>query len=161
VLWASSAYSINAGGKQVVVPYSGSVSADPESSDVMRLDVLGEPGTLPIGVSETIDYGRVHLGAVDFLVPLFVVELEFSTLSFGDTHASCSARLVGPTLRYERRPNSVDPRALYNPPPPLIDVKGLEIDASDPSSPLGMIRVRTGKLNLVPGLRIILETEGE
>ena len=91
----------------------------------------------------------------------YIVGLEFSTVSFGDAHASFRARLVGPGLRYNRRPDSVDQRSMYNPPAPIIDVTGLEIDDSDPASPCGVFRVRSQKLNLASGMRMIWETQGE
>jgi hypothetical protein len=268
VPWSASAYTVPVGGKQMVVPYAGSICADPGSLDVMRLEVRGDVGKLPLAaVSETIDYARVPIGAGEFLLPQshelvmtdlegnegrntttlsacrpfspgqpvpvaaataeerrlparlslemkletqiifeksavgdpvsarlsrgiraagisvpkgavvsgrirrieeryqpgkhYMVGLEFSTLTFGDAHASFRARLVGPALRYNRRPDSADQRTLYNPPAPIIDITGLEIDDSDPSSPFGVFRVRTPKLNLAPGMKMIWETQGE
>ncbi len=276
VPWNSSAYTVALGGRQVVVPYAGTICADPSSLDVMRLEVRAEVGKLPLAaVSETIDYARVRIGAADFLVPQthelvmtdldgnegrnkttlsacredkggssvsggtqnpaagraetgeerrlpakmslemkletqimfeqsavgdpvtarlsrgvraagislpkgavvsgrirrleeryqpekhYMVGLEFTRVDFGDAHASFRARLVGPGLRYNRRPDSVDQRSLYNPPAPIIDVTGLEIDDSDPASSFGVFRARTPKLNLFPGMRMIWETQSE
>ena len=267
VPWASSSYSVGVGNRRIVVPYNGTVCVDPESLDVMRMEVRAELAHLPFSaVGETIDYSHVRIGAADFLLPRshelvtadlegnegrnttslsacrayasasppaagskagalqlpagirldlkletpitfddsavgdpvsarvdrgiraggisvpkgaaasgrirrleqrylpekhFFVDLEFSELSFGDTHASFRARLVGPQLRFERRPDSVDQRSLYNPAAPIIDVAGLEIDDSDPWSPLGAFRVRASKLNLARGLRMIWETQAD
>ena len=70
--------------------------------------------------------------------------LEFSTLSFGATRAFFHARLVGSQLRFERQPDlALNPYNMH-----IIDAAGLEIDDSDPSSPAGVFRVRTGKLDL-------------
>src|SRR5579864_1468705 len=263
VPWASSAYTVGVGTRQLVVPYAGTFCVDPSSLDVMRLELRAEVEHLPFAaISETIDYGRVRIGSADFLLPQlhtlamtdleghegrnvttlsacrqyagdsappatpqkaeepqlpagiylnlkletpitfeqytvgdpvsarldrgirargisvpkgalvsgrirrleeryqpekhFLVGLEFSTLSFGDTHASFRARLVGPQLRFERRPDSVaNP---YN--APIIDITGLEIDDSNSSSPFAVFRVRTGRLDLARGLPMIWKTQG-
>jgi hypothetical protein len=245
------------------VPYAGTFCVDPSSLDIMRLEVRAEVVHLPFAaVSETIDYGRVRIGAADFLLPQshtlamtdleghegrnvttlsacrqyaedsaapvlhqeteepqlpagiylnlkletpitfdqsavgdpvsarldrafratgisvpkgalvsgrirrieeryqpekhYLVGLDFSSLSFAGTHLSFRARLVGPQLRFERRPDSVtNPNNA-----PIIDVTGLEIDDSNPSSPFGVFRVRTGRLDLARGVRLIWQTQG-
>ena len=263
VPWASSAYTVGAGNRQLVVPYAGTFCIDPGSLDIMRLEMRAEVAHLPFAaVSETIDYGRVRIGAADFLLPQshtlaitdleghegrnvttlsacrqyaadsaepvpqqkaeepqlpagiylnlkletritfdqsavgdpvsarldrafratgisvpkgalvsghirrieeryqpekhYLVGLDFSTLSFADTHLSFRAHLVGPQLRFERRPDSVT--NLNN--APIIDVTGLEIDDSNPLSPFGVFRVRTGRLDLARGLPMIWQTQG-
>jgi hypothetical protein len=264
VPWSGSAYTFDSGTRHVVLPSGGSLCADPESADVIRLEVRAEPGKLPLaGITETVDYGRARVGDAEFLLPRsheqvvtdlegnegrtrttlsacrpytkgasapgdtkpvlpanvtlelkletpityeqsaagdrvtarmdygiraagisvpkgalasgrircleqryhpekhFVVGLEFSTVSFGDAQVSFRARLVGPKLRYERRPDSVDGRSLYNPPAPIIDVLGLEIDDSEPTLPYGVFRVRATKLNLTPGMRMTWRTQEE
>ena len=264
VPWASSAYTVGVGNRQLVVPYAGTLCVDPSSLDIMRLEVRAEVAHLPFAaVSETIDYGRVRIGSADFLLPQshtmamtdleghegrnittlsacrqyaddssapvpqpkaeepqlpagiylnlkletpitfdqsavgdpvsarldrafraagisvpkgalvsghirrieeryqpekhYLVGLDFSTLSFADTHLSFRARLVGPQVRFERRADSV--RNLYN--APIIDVTGLEIDDSNPLSPFGVFRVRTGRLDLARGLPMIWQTQGK
>jgi hypothetical protein len=42
--------------------------------------------------------------------------------------------------------------------PPIWDARGLDIDTTDPTSRLGVFRVRSGKLEISPGLHMIWET---
>lgn len=260
VAWSASAYSLAMGGKEVVVPYSGSVCVDPGSLDVMRLEVHVDVAKLPLSaVTETIQYARVNLGGGQFLLPRshevvmtdqegnegrnlttltdcreykaappekaeqqmlppgldlemkldsridfeqayvgdpitarlsrafkavgasfpkrtvvsgrirrleeryqpekhYLVGLEFTSLSAGGPPCFFRAQLVGPGLRFNRRPDSVDQRTLYNPPPPMIDITGLEIDELDPIPGVGVFRIRKPRLNLLPGLRMEWKT---
>jgi hypothetical protein len=88
----------------------------------------------------------------------YVVGLEFTTIRMDGGEFRFHARLTGPALRYDRRPESVtgfgDPLLM----PPIWDAKGLEIDNSDPTSRLGVFSVRVPKLNITSGLHMIWQT---
>jgi hypothetical protein len=88
----------------------------------------------------------------------YVVGLDFGTIEERGTELRFHARLTGPAVRYDRRPDSVgsfgDPQFM----PPIWDARGLEIDSSDPTARLGVFRVRAVKLNIASGLHMIWET---
>lgn len=88
----------------------------------------------------------------------YVVGLEFSSITVGGAEFRFHARLRGPSIRYDRRPDSVagfgDPEFM----PPVWDAKGLEIDSTDPTARLGVFRVRASKLDIKPQLHMIWET---
>lgn len=88
----------------------------------------------------------------------YVVGLEFSSIKVGGAEFRFHARLTGPSVRYDRRPDSVtgfgDPEFM----PSVWDAKGLEIDSTDPTARLGVFRVRATKLDIKPRLQMIWET---
>ncbi len=68
----SSGYKIRTPKSEAVVAYHGSFWADPESLDVLRLDVIAEDIPLRLGLSEAsdrVDYARMRIGEGDFLLP--------------------------------------------------------------------------------------------
>lgn len=86
----------------------------------------------------------------------YVVGLEFNTITIDGAEVRFHARLTGPALNYNRRPDAMqrqDPLMA-----PVWDARGLEIDNTDPTARLGVFRVRAGKLNIAPGLHMIWET---
>ncbi len=86
----------------------------------------------------------------------FVVGLDFNSITINGTEARFHARLTGPALDYNRRPDAMlrqDPLMA-----PVWDSRGLEIDDTDPTARLGVFRVRASKLNIAPGLHMIWET---
>lgn len=88
----------------------------------------------------------------------YVVGLEFTSITVDGAEFRFHARLTGPAIRYDRRPDSVsgfgDPEFM----PPVWDAKGLEIDNTDPTARLGVFRVRASKLDIKPQLHMIWET---
>jgi hypothetical protein len=67
-----SGYQISIGREQAIVGFSGSFWADAETLQVLRLSVHADHIPIRLGLMEanqTIDYGRVQLGEVDFLLP--------------------------------------------------------------------------------------------
>jgi len=86
----------------------------------------------------------------------FVVGLDFNSIAVGGTEVRFHARLAGPALNYDRRPDAMlrqDPLMA-----PVWDSHGLEIDDTDPTARLGVFRVRASKLNIAPGLHMTWET---
>lgn len=86
----------------------------------------------------------------------YVVGLEFNTIAVDGAEFRFHARLTGPAISYERRPDAMlrqDPLMA-----PVWDARGLDIDTTDPTSRLGVFRVRSGKLDIKPGLHMIWET---
>ena len=67
-----SGYQISVGREHAIVGFSGAFWADAETLQVLRLKVQADHIPINLGVLEsiqTIDYGRVRLGEVDFLLP--------------------------------------------------------------------------------------------
>ena len=64
------------------------------------------------------------------------------TPKLDDAEAPCRARLTGPELKYDRRPESVTGFGDLQTMPPIWDARGLEIDATDPAARFGVFRVR-------------------
>ena len=86
----------------------------------------------------------------------YVVGLEFNTIAVDGAEFRFHARLTGPAVSYDRRPDAMlrqDPLMA-----PVWDARGLDIDTTDPTSRLGVFRVRSGKLEISPGLHMIWET---
>jgi hypothetical protein len=86
----------------------------------------------------------------------YVVGLEFNTVAVNGAEFRFHARLTGPAISYDRRPDAMlrqDPLMA-----PVWDARGLDIDTTDPTSRLGVFRVRSGKLEIGPGLHMIWET---
>ena len=88
----------------------------------------------------------------------FVVGLELLALRKDGAEVRCHARLNGPALKFDKRPESVggfgDPQYM----PPIWDARGLEIDDTDPAAHFGVFRVRATKLKIAPGLHMIWRT---
>jgi hypothetical protein len=86
----------------------------------------------------------------------YVVGLEFNTIAVDGAEFRFHARLTGPAVSYDRRPDAMlrqDPLMA-----PVWDARGLDIDSTDPTSRLGVFRVRSAKLDISPGLHMIWET---
>lgn len=67
-----SSYRVKVGDKSAIVPYGGSFRADPQTLDLLRLevDVSEIPEELGIQRATTeIEYGKVRVGSSDFLLP--------------------------------------------------------------------------------------------
>jgi hypothetical protein len=88
----------------------------------------------------------------------YVVGLDLLTLKLDGASVNCRARLTGPELKYDKRPESVvgfgDPNYM----PPIWDTRGLEIENTDPTARFGVFRVRGVKLRIAPGLHMIWQT---
>jgi hypothetical protein len=70
---AASGYHLKSGGLEAIVGYHGSLWADARDDQLLRLEVQADdiPRSLGIGsVRDIMDYGRVRIGASDFLLPL-------------------------------------------------------------------------------------------
>ncbi len=66
----SSNYAVQVEGREVMLPYTGSLCADPGSSEIMLLEIHAGHTEPPVrGISEKIHYGRMHIGTSDFLLP--------------------------------------------------------------------------------------------
>jgi len=93
---AASGYHIRVNGSEAVVAYHGSFWADPDTLDVVRLEVVAEdiPPTLGLqSASDVMDYARAQIGASDFLLPA-ASELSMIDLSGNESRnrtrfASC------------------------------------------------------------------------
>jgi len=80
----SSKYEIRFGGRAALSAYAGSLCVDPETLDVMVLDVHAEEVPLAVApvaaVSDVIRYGRARIGSAEFLLPqqdeLTITDLE-------------------------------------------------------------------------------------
>lgn len=86
----------------------------------------------------------------------YVVGLEFNTIAVDGAELRFHAKLTGPAVSYNRRPDAMlrqDPLMA-----PVWDTSGLEIDTTDPANRLGVFRVRASKLNIAAGLHMIWET---
>jgi hypothetical protein len=82
-----SGYRISIGGRQAVLPYSGSFWVDGKTLEVMRLTV--HPNGLPRwsgiwNVQQTIDYARVRLSGADYRLP-HRAEMTVLGMSWGQT----------------------------------------------------------------------------
>lgn len=88
----------------------------------------------------------------------FAVGLDLLTLKIEGAAVQCRARLTGPALAYDRRPESVAGFGDPNYMPPIWDARGLDIEKEDPSERFGVFRVRAAKLKIAPGLHMIWET---
>jgi hypothetical protein len=67
-----SGFHLKVNGREAVVGYHGSIWADPESFDLIRLEVIADdiPPVLGLqGASNRMDYARARIGASDFLLP--------------------------------------------------------------------------------------------
>src|SRR5262245_34973507 len=83
----ASGYRISVGRQQATVGFSGSFCADAETLQVMRLKVHADHIPINLGLIDaiqTIDYGIVRLGEVDFLLPERA-EMLLSQLSGGQS----------------------------------------------------------------------------
>jgi hypothetical protein len=86
----------------------------------------------------------------------YIVGLEFNTVAVDGAEFRFHARLTGPSVSYDRRPDAMlrqDPLMA-----PVWDAHGLDIDTTDPTSRLGVFRVHASKLNIASGLHLIWET---
>ena len=86
----------------------------------------------------------------------YIVGLEFNTVAVDGAEFRFHARLTGPAVSYDRRPDAMlrqDPLMA-----PVWDARGLDIDTTDPTARLGVFRVRAGKLDIAAGLHLIWET---
>jgi len=77
----ASNYAIDFGGRETMLPYKGSLCVDPDSSEVILLEIQAAQPQPPVkGISEAIHYGRAHIGSSDFLLPqdheLVVTDVE-------------------------------------------------------------------------------------
>ncbi len=88
----------------------------------------------------TLIHGRIGRLEEQFLPERhYVVGLELDTITVGSAEVRFHARLTGPALSYDRRPDAMlrqDPLMA-----PVWDARGLEIDDSDPTARLGVFRV--------------------
>jgi len=92
----TSGYHIRVNGSEAVVAYHGSFWADPDTLDVLRLEVVAEdiPPTLGLqSATDVMDYARAQIGASDFLLPA-ASELSMTDLSGNESRnrtrfASC------------------------------------------------------------------------
>lgn len=67
-----SRYSVSDGANQATVPYAGSIWADAETADLVRVEVRTEDVPPPLNIASTVtqvDYTSVPLGDSDFLLP--------------------------------------------------------------------------------------------
>jgi hypothetical protein len=67
-----SGYQIRTRDAEAVIGYHGSFYVDPQSFDLMRLEVIGDdiPPQLKLkGIADRMDYARVRIGDGDFLLP--------------------------------------------------------------------------------------------
>ena len=63
-------YTFRFAGRETIMPYSGSICVDPETSDVMEMDI--DVGQLPAPIAantESLHYRRTRVGSADFLLP--------------------------------------------------------------------------------------------
>jgi VWFA-related protein len=124
-----------------------------------RLDRAVKTGSLSLPKGATLS-GRIRrLERYGEPAKLYIVGLEFSSLTFANTRVRFRARLAGPLLKvWERK----EP-AFYGAPPTSrgIESSGLDIDDSDPLSPHGVFRVWANRLRVSRGLRMIWETQDE
>jgi hypothetical protein len=88
----------------------------------------------------------------------FVVGVELLTLETDHGPVALSARLVGPQLGYDRRPDAMMRHADDPDMRPTWDARGLEIDTTNPGETAGAFRVRTPKLNVARGLAMIWQS---
>jgi hypothetical protein len=67
-----SRYSVSDGANQATVPYAGSIWADAETANLVRVEVRTEDVPFPLSISATVtevDYTSVPLGGSEFLLP--------------------------------------------------------------------------------------------
>lgn len=88
----------------------------------------------------------------------YVVGMDLLTLKLNGGDVRCRARLTGPELKYDKRPESVKQFGEPGYMPPIWDARGLEIDTTDPTARFGVFRVRGAKLKIAPGLHMIWQT---
>jgi hypothetical protein len=68
-----SGYRIKSGAREAIVGYHGSFWADAESNELLRLEVNADdipPELGIVSVQDVMDYGRVKIGASEFLLPV-------------------------------------------------------------------------------------------
>ena len=66
----SSNYAFESGGREAMLPYTGSLCVDPDSWEIMLLEIHAGQAPPPVSaISETIRYGRTRIGSADFLLP--------------------------------------------------------------------------------------------
>ena len=94
----NSGYLIRVNHREALVAYHGSFWADPETYDVLRLEVAVEGDEVPpsLGLArarDTMDYSRVRIGPGDFLLPsgseLAMVDLDGNESRNRVTFSSC------------------------------------------------------------------------
>ena len=78
---SSSAHMFRVGDREINSAYAGSICVDPDSLDIMTLEIQDEEIPAPVAASsEAIRYGRTRVGTGDFLLPqhdtLTVTDLE-------------------------------------------------------------------------------------
>ena len=87
-----SMYQFRGGGVRVTTGYGGTFLVDPKSADLIRLVISTDelpPETGSCGVTQTLDYGRIHLNDADFLFPTqTLVQLTNRDGSETDSHTA-------------------------------------------------------------------------
>src|SRR5258708_4596147 len=140
-----SGYQISIGPQQAIVGFSGSFWADAESLQVLRLSVHADHIPIRLGLMEanqTIDYGRVRLSDVDFLLPeraeMMLTQLT-GAQSRNRTEFSHWLQYVGEsTLKFEDAPAaSVNADGPLDLPPGLILVTHLATEIRSELSRVG------------------------
>lgn len=140
---------------ETAISFEQSAVGDPFTARLQRAVRKGNLN-LPKGTEISGRIGRLE----ERFVPEhhFVVGLDLLGLKGDGAAAHCRARLTGPALKYDRRPESVtgfgDPQYM----PPIWDTRGLEIENTDPTARFGVFRVRTAKLKIAPGLHMVWRT---
>jgi len=128
---------------QVAMAYGGTLLADPESLNLTRLNIRTTelpPETGACEITQTLDYGPVHMGGTDFLLPR---EASVSTIhvdgSEADNHILYSACREFGADSQVRYGSSTDTGAPADSAPPMLQLpagesfKVMFTDAIDPA----------------------------
>jgi hypothetical protein len=107
----SSHYLYSGAGNRVTTGYYGDVLVDPESADLVRLTVHTEALPAETGscnASTTLDYSRVRLNGVEFLLPnrgqLQILDANGMDLRNSTIYSGCHEFLGESTLRFDAGP---------------------------------------------------------